>query len=72
VLPGCRVLCVYLRGEAQQGFGEAPARGDRLHVALDCIEPKSDERGVRRSRDLARQITARLAQLEREVLDGRQ
>lgn len=67
-LPGCRVLCVYLRGDAQESWSTIPARGDSFRLALECIEPKSDHRGARRSRDLARQITARLASLEQEVL----
>ena len=71
-LPQCRVLCVYLRGDAQATWGSFPARGDTLSVDLACIEPKSDHRGARRSRDLARQITAQLAQMEAEYFDGRQ
>ncbi|MGH0028339.1 MAG: lysophospholipid acyltransferase family protein [Myxococcota bacterium] len=63
-LPGCRVLCVYLRGERQEGYTSLPARGDRLHVATATIEPKTDHRGLRGSRDVARQITAKLAEME--------
>ena len=65
-IPRCQVLCVYLRGDAQQTWGVAPARGDQLTVSLARIEPKSDHRGARRSRDLARQITSQLAQMEQE------
>jgi hypothetical protein len=71
-VPRCRVLCVYLRGDAQETWGSFPARGDTLTVSLACIEPKSDHRGARRSLDLARQITAQLAQMEEEYFDGRQ
>ena len=71
-LASCRVLCVYLRGRAQETWGGKPARGDRIHVDIECIEPKSDHRGVRRSRDFARQIVAQLAQMERKYFDGRQ
>ena len=70
-LPGCRVLCVYLRGEGQQGYTDFPRRGERFHVALALIEPKSDQRGLRGSLDVARQITAQLAELERRYFDGR-
>jgi hypothetical protein len=65
-VPGCRVLCVYLRGERQAGYSGVPARGDRLHVSLSTLEPKSDHAGLRGSRDVARQIAARLAEMERE------
>jgi hypothetical protein len=70
-LPGCRVLCIYLSGDAQQTWGSTPVRGERFSVELACIEPKSDQRGARRSRDLARQITAQLAKMEAEYFDGR-
>ena len=71
-LPGCRVLCVYLRGRRQQTWSRVPARGDVLDVDIECIEPKSDARGVRRSRDFSRQIVSQLAQMERKHFDGRQ
>jgi hypothetical protein len=60
------VLCVYLRGERQHAYSGVPARGDRLHVSLSTLEPKSDHAGLRGSRDVARQIAARLAEMERE------
>jgi hypothetical protein len=71
-LPGCRVLCVYLRGERQSGYSALPARGDRLRASVALIEPKSDQGGLRGSRDVARQIVARLAEMEREHFDARQ
>jgi hypothetical protein len=70
-LPGCRVLCVYLRGEGQEGYTDFPRRGERFHVAVALIEPKSDQRGLRGSLDVARQITAQLAEMERRYFDGR-
>ena len=70
-LPGCRVLCVYLRGEGQETFSDLPRRGERFHVSVACIEPKSDRGGLRGSLDVARQITTRLAELERSHFDGR-
>lgn len=71
-VPGCRVLCVYLRGDAQETWSDAPARGDRIWADVECIEPKSEVRGVRRSMDYARQIVAQLAQMETEYLARRQ
>lgn len=70
-VPSCRVLCIYLRGEGQQTYSDVPARGERFHVELACIEPKSDSRGVRRSRDLARQIVAQLIRMEKKFFEGR-
>jgi 1-acyl-sn-glycerol-3-phosphate acyltransferase len=71
-VPSCRVLCLYLRGDAQETWGSAPARGDTMSIEMVCIEPKSDLRGARRSRDLALQVTAQLALMEAEYFDGRQ
>jgi hypothetical protein len=71
-VPGCRVLCVYLRGDRQDTYTAIPARGDRLRVSLATIEPKTDHTGLRASRDLARQITTQLAEMEREYFDARQ
>ncbi|MEO1936640.1 MAG: 1-acyl-sn-glycerol-3-phosphate acyltransferase [Myxococcales bacterium] len=71
-VPKCRVLCVYLRGRKQQTWSDFPQRGDVLDAALVCIEPKSDARGVRRSRDLSRQVIRQLAQMEAEYFDARQ
>ena len=70
-VPDCRVLCVYLRGVQQRSFSALPVRGDRFRVALAEIEPKTDEAGLRGTRDLARQVVARLAAMEREHDRGR-
>lgn len=69
---GCRVLCVYLRGDHQESFSRIPARGERFHVAMSELEPKTDQHGLRGSRDLVRQVVRRLAEMEAEHFDGRQ
>ena len=71
-LPGCQVVCVYLRGRGQESWSALPARGEVLQGDVDCIEPKSDAKGVRRSRDFSRQIVAKLASMEEEHFLGRQ
>ena len=65
-LPGCRVLCVYLRGEGQHEFSDLPARGERFHVRLASLEPVSALQGLRAARDLSQQVMRTLAGLERE------
>jgi len=69
-VPGCRVLCVYLRGDAQSEYGSLPARGDTVRARIAWLEPKTDQRGLRGSLDVSRQILARLAELEREHFDA--
>ena len=61
---GCRVLCVYARGEGQHTWSNMPARGERFRVAISMLEPKSDARGLRGSLDVAQQIVNRIAEME--------
>ncbi len=68
-LPGCRVLCVYARGEGQDEMTDLPARGETFHVKMSLLTPSSTARGVRRSLDLSQQIVRELADLERQVLE---
>ena len=68
---GCRVLCVYMRGDGQDSWSAYPARGDVLRVSLSLIEPKSDARGVRRTRDLSQQIVGELARMESDYFSAR-
>jgi 1-acyl-sn-glycerol-3-phosphate acyltransferase len=63
-VPGCRVLCVYLRGASQESWSDLPARGERFRGALASLEPKSDAPGLRGSLEIARQIVGRLVELE--------
>jgi hypothetical protein len=68
-IPGCLVLCVYLRGVGQATWSDLPRRGERFHVELSVLEPKTDASGLRGSRDIARGILARLAEMESRCLD---
>jgi len=71
-VPESRVLCVYLRGEAQQSWSELPARGDTFRVETSRPDLASSHSGLRRARDLSRQIVGELARMERSCLAGRQ
>ena len=71
-VPNCQVLCVYLRGNRQDGFGNAPARGEHFHVRLAVLRPQSDLTGMRRARDLSQQVVRTLVRLEEQELDDRQ
>jgi len=71
-VPGCRVLCVYMRGEAQRAYSDIPVRGESFRLSLSEIEPKSDQSGLRASRDIARQVVQHLIEMERDHFDGRE
>lgn len=67
---GCRVLCVYLRGDRQTTWSSLPVRGERFRVLLDAFEPRSDAKGLRASLDVTRQIVERLTALESKYFQG--
>lgn len=69
-VPGCRVLCIYLRGRAQETWGDFPVRGDTMDVRITCIEPKSEGRGVRRSREIGQQIVRQLQCMEQDHFEA--
>lgn len=68
---GCRVLCVYLRGDAQRTWSNLPATGDTFTIATRLVEPRSALRGLRASRDLAAQVLGHLAEMERDYWAAR-
>ena len=70
-LPGCRVLCVYLRGRRQTTFSDYPAHGEHFRVELRLIQPRSEQGGLRGSRNVARQILSELAAMEQTFFDAR-
>jgi hypothetical protein len=70
-VPNCTVICVYLRGDHQDGYSDTPVRGEFFRGSMSAIEPKTNYRGLRASRDIARQITQRLANMEQEYFDDR-
>jgi len=66
-VPGCRVLCVHLRGEGQATHGDFPRRGERFRVALSCFEPRTEQRGLRACVELSSHVLGELARLEAEA-----
>lgn len=67
----CKALCVYLRGARQRTWSTVPARGDSFHVNFEIFQPQSLHQGMRRSRDLAQQVVAKLALMEEEYFASR-
>jgi hypothetical protein len=66
---GCRVLCVYARGDAQRTWSNLPARA-RLTIATRLVAAVRPAR-PRASRDLATQVVRQLAEMERQHFEGR-
>lgn len=70
-VPDCRTICVYLRGDRQEGWSAVPPRGDRFTVDFQVVEPRSEGSGLRQARDLARQIAEHLAHMEEQYFARR-
>jgi 1-acyl-sn-glycerol-3-phosphate acyltransferase len=66
-----QVLCAYLRGSRQEKESGVPARGDTLKLKVEVLEPTTTEQGLRASRDLSRQVIAKLKTMEDEYLAQR-
>jgi 1-acyl-sn-glycerol-3-phosphate acyltransferase len=67
-VPGCSVLCLYVRGAGQSEMTDLPARGERFRGEISVFEPKSDVGGLRGSLAISRQIVGRLAEMEQAFL----
>jgi 1-acyl-sn-glycerol-3-phosphate acyltransferase len=65
-VPGCRVLCVYLRGRHQDGPSDLAVRGESFCIRSELIEPRTSHHGMRGARDVSQQIIGRLRRLEEE------
>jgi hypothetical protein len=64
-VPGCRVLCVYLRGEKQQLATLLPQRNQRFRVEFALLRPIAQRPGLRAARETALLIGETLAALEK-------
>ena len=60
----CSVLCVYLRGDRQDQRSVLPPAGQRFTVDLELIEPMSDNKGLRATREIVLQIAHKLVDME--------
>ena len=67
----CQALCVYMRGDRQTTWSTVPARGDSFYVDFELFQPESEHSGLRRSKDLAEQIVARLSVMEQQYFASR-
>jgi len=71
-LPGARVLCVYLRGDHQEGVSDFPVRCERFTCMTSWIEPRTEHAGLRGSVELSAKIIERLRGMEERYFDDRQ
>ncbi len=67
----CRVLCVYLRGRNQNGYGSVPRRGEEFYLDLALVQPRTQYKGLRATRDLSAQIVEQLNRMEQAYFASR-
>lgn len=61
-----RVLCVYQRGQGQEGASSLPRRGSVFYTDMAIIHPSSPHSGLRAARDLSSQIIQQLHRMEQK------
>lgn len=69
--PNTRVLCVYMRAESQTKNTIYPKRGDNISMALKLIQPTTELKGVRATRDISNQVVQTIAGMEHEYFASR-
>lgn len=70
-LPECQVLCVYIRGDKQQGYSNYPPRGSRLSITMRLLEPHTERTGRDAYFDLTTQIASTLKEMENQYFESR-
>ena len=63
-LPGCDVLCVYLRGASQDSYSHFPVKGETFSIDLELMAPVTKFKGLRAVRDYSAQVISRMKQME--------
>ncbi len=62
---GCKIMCIYLRGDKQVNYSLIPAWGEKFSAAVEVFTPTAATgRGLRAQREYAAQIIERLVQME--------
>lgn len=69
--PGCRVMCIYLRGDGQTTYSNFPRKGETFSMAVEECFPETRLRGLRAQRECARQIVEHLARMEKNHFASR-
>lgn len=62
----CHVMCVYMRGEHQDAYGNIPRFGECFTMSVETFKPLTKYKGLRADRDYAGQIVGRLAKMEED------
>jgi 1-acyl-sn-glycerol-3-phosphate acyltransferase len=63
-VPGCRVLCVYLRSDKQKEYSNYPAKNSKFNLLMEVITPTSEKEGRRALVEISSQIGTSIKTLE--------
>jgi len=66
--PETNVLCLYMRGIKSGGFSNFPMEGENFYFELKLIKPESKENGLKKVRDLSKQVITELKAMENNYL----
>ena len=64
MIPNCRVLCIYLRGDHQVSYSDVPKFKENFYAAIDDFKPVTHLKGLKAQRDVARRIIETLSEME--------
>lgn len=67
----CRVLCVYIRGDKQDGYSNYPKRGSRFHVATELVHVRTAKAGRDGYAEVVNHIGRTLKGMEDRYFEGR-
>jgi 1-acyl-sn-glycerol-3-phosphate acyltransferase len=69
---GCKIMCIYMRGDKQDRYSAIPVWGEKFSVRVEVFTPTpTADSGLRAQRAYASQIIDRLAQMEEEYFAAR-
>ncbi len=71
LVPDCKVLLLYLRGDGQESYSNFPRFGERFVMEAAVLEPSTDKRGLRADKEYAGQIIGKLGQMEASYFASR-
>jgi len=67
-VPGCQVLCIYMRAKNQKFSRDMPAPKSIFDVSFKLINPLTDKTGLRGIREISHQIVNQLVLMEKDLL----
>lgn len=68
--PNAKVLCIYMRGKKNGEFANFPDKGEEFYLSMKMTSPQSELKGLRKVRDLSKQIIGEIKLMEEEYFEN--